>query len=386
MPEARTPKVEVVRVTDAAGDALAEFFRKAWGSTGNGDDVRRARAEAARTNPVAPGDDVPATAFISDGNVIGYLSSIPVRFWNGSGDVPAHWLKGFMVLPEHRNGPVGFAVLKELLRHIGVSAILTVAPAARRLFTAVGYTDLGTLSNHIALLRPTVVASRIDVTALGATLAPWMARAARLGQRTGLAWIGGAAARGALGVVRTVRRGRSSLVAAGDGGLPTRAAIDDLWARARSSITCGAVRDGGMLTWRYEARRGGWYEAVQVPGSGGTLRALAVVRRPSDTGDARLRGVRVAHLSDLLFDPSDTDGGLAAIAGAERTARAMGADALLCSTNHPAITALLHRRAFVRAGGNVHLLVRDPKRTGGLATALGEWWIMRGDAQSDEGL
>jgi hypothetical protein len=92
----------------------------------------------------------------------------------------------------------------------------------------------------------------------------------------------------------------------------------------------------------------------------------------------------MATISDALFAPDATRAGLAALAGAERVARDMDADALLCSTTHPAITGLLARRAYVRLPGNVHLMIRDPKGAAGLSTNAGAWWVMRGDAGSDE--
>jgi hypothetical protein len=62
----------------------------------------------------------------------------------------------------------------------------------------------------------------------------------------------------------------------------------------------------------------------------------------------------------------------------------MGADAILCSSAHPAITSSLRRRAYIRLPGNVHLMLRDPEGSAALPLAVDEWWLMRGDAHSDE--
>lgn len=59
-----------------------------------------------------------------------------------------------MVLPEYRNGPIGFLAVKDLAARLPGSTILTVAPVARRLFSAMGYTDLGSVSNFVRVLRP----------------------------------------------------------------------------------------------------------------------------------------------------------------------------------------------------------------------------------------
>jgi hypothetical protein len=376
--------VSVVRVSDEIADALAVFFREAWGDAGTGDDVRRARAAAARDNPHGSGVDVPATAFLQDGRVIGYLSTIPVSFWNGSSQVAGHWLKGFMVLPEFRNGPVGFSVLKEMLRHLGVSGIMTVAPAARRLFTAVGYRDCGTLPNYIGLIRPSRVASRIDVGALGLGVPAKLLPMVRIAQQTGLAALGGAAIGTAIGVRRMARRPTDELRMDPSGHLPSRGDLDALWEQSRTTFVSAAVRDGIWLPWRYAPATGATYEAATIRHRDGTVRAVCIVRKPREVSDPRLRGIRVATLSDLLFPATDADAGHAAIVAAEALAHRMNADALACSASHEAITSLLARRTWVRLSGNVHLMIRDPKNATALAPDAGQWWVLRGDASSDE--
>jgi len=114
------------------------------------------------------------------------------------------------------------------------------------------------------------------------------------------------------------------------------------------------------------------------------LAGVAVVRRPREEGDPRLSGIKVATLSDMLFLPENRDVALALLAAAERTAHSMGADALLCTASHPAITTLLSRRAYVKLPGNVHFLVRDVKDVHALPKSLTDWFLTRGDANSDE--
>jgi hypothetical protein len=383
MTDAPKPSIQVVRVGDEHAEALATFFLAAWGDGAGAASVREARAAAARANPVEPGADVPATAYLRDGAVLGYLATIPVKFWNGATETPGHWLKGFMVLPEHRGGPVGFAVLKEMLRHVSVSGIMTVAEPARRLFTAVGYRDCGVLPNFVTIIRPERVAQRIDVGRLGLGLPSWMDGLARLAQRTGVAWAGGLAARGGLSVLRAMRSGRNRYRLDTAGTLPARDSLDELWRAARAGVRAGAVRDWSMLSWRYAPAPEGAYESVNVY-RGDALRAIAIVRRPKGESDPRLRGIRMATVSDVLFANDEPDAGLAAFAGAEFVAHRMGADAILCSTTHPALVALLGRRAYVRLPGNVHLMLRDPKNTANLSTDVTAWWIMRGDAGSDD--
>ena len=57
---------------------------------------------------------------------------------------PAYWLIGFMVHPEHRNGPIGFLLLKQAVRDLEITLSLTVQQTTIRLLTAVGFRELGT--------------------------------------------------------------------------------------------------------------------------------------------------------------------------------------------------------------------------------------------------
>jgi GNAT superfamily N-acetyltransferase len=377
----------VTRVTDETADAVAEFMRRVWGGPVTGDRVRRSLSDGARTNPAVPGAGVPSVAYLRDAECLGYLGTIPVRLWGAGAETAAHWLKGFMVLPEHQNGPVGFALLREILRHVNVSATMTVALPARRLFQAVGYVDCGTLPNYVAILRARRVAKSVDVAGLGLPLPQSLTTSAAFAQRTGLASAVGAVAGVALSAWRAIGNFSSrALLTDASGQLPPQADIDDLWNRARHGIAAAAVRDGSYFAWRYNPRPGARYEAISVrnPSAGGRLVGIAIVRRSTDDPDPRLRGVSLATLADVLFEPDDRAAANAVLAGAEKCARRMGADALLCSAANPAITAGLERRAYFRLPGNVHLMIHEPRGERSLPSRVEEWWLMRGDANSDD--
>src|SRR5689334_2255069 len=187
------PSVAVVRISDEESDAVAHFMQRAWNANITGASVRRARAEASRRNPIAPGTDIPAVVYLHEGNAIGHLGTIPVKFWNGRFETPGYWLKGLMVLPEHRNGPVGFNVLKELLRHVEVCGAMVVAPPVMRLFKALGFVDCGAVRDYVALLRPARVASAVDIANMDLGIPAAAKRIAKPMQRAGLASVLGAA-------------------------------------------------------------------------------------------------------------------------------------------------------------------------------------------------
>lgn len=389
-PAAGRTTVQVVRVEEAHADVLAEFLRQTWSPGATAESVRAARAEQARTNPLGAGEEIPTFLLVSEGRALGHVTTIPLRLWCDGREHRAHWVKGLWVLPEHRNGPVGFLVLKEAARQLGWALGMVVQEAPRRLFQALRFSDLGAMSNHVRLLDAPAVLSRIDVAGVGLSRGPtWLPRAARMAQRSGAAWAGGHLVAGATRAW-TLALGRAG------GGLrvapepnPDWSEMTALWERARVRIAAGAVRDGATLHWRYGLREPGLYTLV-VARRRGELVGLAVVRRPGETDDPRLAGVRVAVLSDVLFVPGDERAGLAALAGAEEVARDLGAQALVSGASHAALRALLPRRGYVALPGTVHCVVRAGSAADALpatlpvAVAMRDWWLTRGDSDADE--
>src|SRR3989442_10669176 len=103
---------------EAHAGAVAEFFRAVWDSAATAESVWRGLQTAAERNPFFPGQHVQTVLFLSDERVVGYATSIPVSVWGACEERRAEWIKGLIVIPEHRNGPVGFKLVKELLRRL----------------------------------------------------------------------------------------------------------------------------------------------------------------------------------------------------------------------------------------------------------------------------
>jgi hypothetical protein len=363
--------------------ALTDFYRDMWDPRATPEGVARARAVDAAGNLVEPGVEVPTYLFVQGERILGHLSTIPVRLRVGGEDRPAYWLIGFMVRPEFRNGPIGFLLLRQAVRDLEVTLSLTVQQATIRLMTAVGFRELGTLPNYVRPLRPGRMLSRIDPEALGLTGLPAPVRVAvRAARLPVVSSVAGFAAGAGLGAWSLLQRKSSRGLREHDGADMFGASADTLWSDCRDVLGHVAGRDSAYLRWRYRGSFADSYRSIAVT-EGGALRGLAIVRGPRSEGDPRLQGIRVATLSDLLYDPTRVDVGLALVAGSERIARSLHADALMASVGHRALGPLLQRRGFLRFGGNLHLLVRDA--TGALpgAATLADWWVLRGDMNAD---
>lgn len=376
-------RVDVVCVDDRHLEPLAQFYRQTWDAGATAETVHRARAAAAAANPLSPGQPPPTFLLLAGGRALGHVTTIPVRLWAGGAQRAGYWVKGLMVVPDHRNGPVGMLLLREALHHLPLAMAMVVQPAPRRLLHALGFTDLGTIPNHLRLLRPTNLLRHLDSDALGVVAgARHLTRVVRLARRTGLAAAAGATAAAAGAVWSSLLGGvPRSLEVRIDTPLDS-AEIDALWQEARRGLAAAPCRDGTYLRARYAAMGDGPYRLVAARAAG-ALRGVAVVRAPRTESDERLRGIRIATLSDLIFPPDQPHLGRAVIAGAERQAAALSADALLCSATHGVITSLLRRRAFLRLAGNVHFMIRDTEQ-GRYPPALADWWLTRGDSNADE--
>ena len=386
--------IQVMLATEEHADAIAAFYRDVqWSPDATGDSVVASWRNGAAVNVAAPGQVPPVAIVLEGSRVIGYCGSVPQRLWDGVVEHPAYWVKGLMVLPEYRRGPIGYLVWKLMAEQLTRATMMIVTPAARRLFSAFGYTDLGAVTNFVRLLRPGRVAQRLDVAALGLGLPRWMKAGWRLAQRTRLA---GAVAAGA-GVVidcaAAVTRAAARCATAGSPEPPSRDELDGLWRSVRGAIAASQVRDGWYLRWRFGAN--GAAPALGPEGGGKryffiTAReatgpvGIAVLLRPRAVSDSRLGNVQVATVSDILFPPARGAVGLALLAAAERTARAQGADAILCSASHRALVRLLRRHAYLPLPGNVHFFHRDASPDARWPRDLASWWLTRGDGGADE--
>ena len=373
------PRVEIARVEDKHLPALAEFYRQVWNPSATLDTVRESRARAAASNPVTPGEAPPTWLVLREDRAIGHVTTLPLRLWLGGRERPAYWVKGLWVLPEYQSSSVGFLVLRAAAEGLETALALVHEPAARRLFGALGFTDLGGLPNQLRVLHAGPVLSRLDVAAGGLlTLPAWLRPAARAvvaGARLcapavdALITMAAALATGPLLPARTdVTRELD------------RAATDELWSAARPELRAAPVRGSAELAHRYANHPDYLFVQVRVQER---LVGFGVVKRPREDGDPRLRGIRVATLSDLLYRPSQPRVGLALLVGAEAAARQLGADALLCGASAAAIQHLTLRRGYLRLPTNLHVLARIPTEQGSSPARLDQWWVTRGDSQAD---
>ena len=373
-------RVEVVRVRDEHIEALAEFYRRVWNPNATPEGVRASRAEAALANVAAPGEPPPTWLVLQNGQAIAHVTTIPIRLWLHGQERPAYWIKGLWVLPEAQRSSAGFLVLRAAVTELSEPSLALVhEPAAIRLFQALKYVDLGGLPNRLRILRPGSVLARLDVIIqrIGGDRR-WLRIAARLARY--VAPLLGPVVAGVNTAWASLRTGSLrgltiSIVATID---PDE--VGSLWRSAREGMGPAVVRGGSEFVRRYG---GPEYVFVQVRVAG-RLVGVAAVKRPNEEGDPRLVGLRIATLSDALYESSARRVAFALVRGAERAARTFAADALLVSASPVVFDPVVNRLGYVTAPANLHVLAKVPDSpVPGGGAGFGGWWFTRGDSEGD---
>jgi hypothetical protein len=373
------------RLTETDADAIAEFMRTAgWDAKATPDRVREWLQTAAAQNPFERGVAPPIVGVFVGSLLVACLTSIPTRFWNGKEFAAAHWLKGFWVLEQYRDGLIGYLLLKEMLKHVGLAASMPAALAPIRLSVALGMLDLGAVRNYIEPLRMARILRRLDPRLLQLNGVSTSASIAlKLAKIPPVAF----AAEALIALCFKALRLPSALAARGlntqlQETLPSEADLDSLWARAQGVVGCCATRSGAYLRWRYErdANARYWFASCWRQAE---LVGLAVVQRPERLDDPRLAGLVIGSVVDLVVDQS-CPGALASVLGAARRwAMSQNYDALLLTMSHLKLRAPMIRAGYIPMAGNIHVMLRDLGGKHGLSPNLDAWTVTRGDAWSD---
>jgi GNAT superfamily N-acetyltransferase len=380
------PPLSIVCADDSHVAALADFYREVWDPTATPAAVALARRAEAATNPVEPGVAPPTMVALHRDRILGLVASLPAKLWDGEHTWPAYWLRGLTVLPEARNGPIGFLLLRAAAERFDRALGLMVSPSAMRLFQAVGFMDAGAIQNWLLPLAPERVLDRLDVERLGiARSSRWLASGLETARRSGVAAAVGRLAGVTLGgITRMLRLRAAGFASEPITPLGAPAELETLWRSVRRGFPSAVQRDAQYLTRRYETRPNERYEWLAVR-ERGVLRGIAIVRAPRPEGDPRLNGIRVAVISDLLYAPDRVTTGLALLGAVERAARRMGADAVLAAGSAAPLRNALRQQCYLPVSATMHLMVRDASATrAALATSATGWWVTRGDSFADE--
>jgi len=357
---------EAVRVAiyDASmADAFERFRRSAWPGSGG--------REPGASNPAPIRPDAPVFVFVKGSDIIGHLATIPVQVASRGATVAAHWIVGFMVLAEHRNGLVGPLLVREATRALGCALSLFVEPPVQRILTGMKWSHRGVLSEHLRVLDARAVARNVRLGALQGLGAP-----ARTLAGWGLALLQAARSlhghhargKGAYGEVRE------------ETGFD--AGFDTLWHSVRDRFGACVSRDRESLRRRY----GGQPERYRVLAcrEGQRLLGYCIVTVKQFSGDLRMGDLKLGTIVDGLFDPASPEVMQSLLTAAMGLFRREGAQAVLCTASHDAVIRALRAHGFLAIPGSLNFALHDRARSPLPDVPLSSWHLMRGDSDADQ--
>jgi hypothetical protein len=387
IPPAHVPEtLRVRRLGEQDAAPIAELFRAAeWDHSATPEAIREMLRTAADKNPFEPGKEPPTVGAFLGTRLVGFVTTIPTRFWNGEKYAAAHWLKALCVLEEHRNGPIALLLMRTILKQVDLAASMPASPIALQLSVALGMRDLGAVRDYIEPLRPARILRKLEFRRfehLG-RLPRAVSVAINVAKIPPLAYAIGALISLGLTVLRlpSAWAGRQLRTQLGT-TLSSEAALDSLWARAQRTGSCSPARSGAYLRWRFESGAKGHY-CFASAWRGDDMVGLAVLAPPRRADDSRIAGLGIGSVVDLLLDPNCPAALPSLLGVARRWARAANYDALLLTASHLSLRGPLRRAGYVQIPGNIHLMLRDAGGKYGLSTDLDAWMVTRGDAWGD---
>lgn len=346
--------------------------------------------ETPATSPIASdatGQRPPTFLFVKGDRVVGHVTTIPVRLAAGTETIAAHWIVGFMVLPEYRNGLVGPLLIKEVNRVLGCALSLHVEPPVLRILTGLRWIHQGVLPQYLRILNARQVATELQVSGLRAVTPDsdkwtsllslrWVEKTLRF-IGGGLLALGQAAWDVATAVLR--RTGTAGKI------VEERSfdhSYDELWKSVGGQFGAGVVRDQAHLNERF-GRHLDRYRVLACR-QGNALLGYCIVTSKVFHDDARMGNMKIGTIVDCLFHPNDPSTLQTMVEAACRVFRQEGVHAVFCTASHAAVRKALVARGFLKIPGNLNFACHAQAVPSLATIPLDVWHLMRGDSDSDQ--
>jgi hypothetical protein len=367
----RTPTYEVCLYEAEHAASLEKFVRRIW--------PRDTLSAAAGASPSSRNS--PIVLFLKDGEVIGHIATVPVEFSCRSQTRSASWAVGFMVLPEHRNGPIGPLLVKKLNETLELALTLHVEEAPLRIFKGLGWRHLGVIPQYVFLPDPYVFFKNIRLAQLsflrksrvaGALLSvPIVQSLVSVFYSIALNLFSVAArfwkphrARGQI---------REEVVFDGS--------YDALWQKLGGRFPAAIVRDRAYLQNRY-GRKMKDYRLLAFRFNNELL-GYCIVKIKQFSDDARMGSMKVGTIVDCLFDPTDPGTLQSLLTSAAELCRKEKVAAIFCTASFAPLQRLLLLNGFMKIAGNLNFACHDEADFIPSDLPLEFWHLMRGDSDAD---
>jgi hypothetical protein len=381
---------EVARVSlyDRSMDAaLDRFCQVIWPNSRNRVSTSALPSDAGPEGQAGATRDPPTFVFLKGDDIVGHVTTIPVQLTSFAKTVAAHWIVGFMVLPEHRNGLVGPLLIKEVNRSLECALSLHVERPVLRILTGLKWVHKGILPQYLRILNARGVGRNLQLSGVKA-LAPhtgetvaavpfgFLESFIRILGGWGLAvgqaiWVG----------LTIVSRPKAVPVE-----IREEQGFDDsynrLWQAVSGRFGACLARDQKYLQRRF----GGHPGRYRVLGCRQENRLLGycILKTKQFSNDPRMGNLKVGTIVDCLFDPSAPAAFQALLDCVLKMCVRENVHAVLCTASHAAVRRLLRGNGFFAIPGNLNFAYHNRTNVPLQDIPLESWHLMRGDSDADQ--
>jgi len=378
---------KVSRYDRSMAEAFERFRQVIWPSSHTRASSPAERADEGRQRQADSTQDSPTFVFVKGEDIVGHVTTLPVQLSSYAKTVEAHWIVGFMVLSEYRNGLVGPLLIKEVNRSLDCALSVFVEPPVLRILRGLKWTYQGVVPQYLRILDAPGVSRNLQLSGLKALTI----RTGETSPALPLRWIesllrtlGGwiLAVGQALWVGLTiVARPRSLPVE-----VRVEQGFDDshnqLWQAVGGRFGACIVRDQRYLQRRF----GGNTDRYRVLGCRQENRLLGycIVKTKQFSNDLRMGNMKVGTIVDCLFDP-DAPAALQTLLDCVVKVWAReGVHVVLCTASHAAVRRLLRANGFLAIPGNLNFAYHNRTNVPLQDIPLEAWHLMRGDSDADQ--
>lgn len=369
------------------GEAFDRFCHVIWPGSRNRASSSAARFDEGRQGQADSTQDSPTFVFVKGEDIVGHVTTIPVQLSSYAKTVEAHWIVGFMVLPEHRNGLVGPLLIKEVNRSLDCALSLFVEPPVLRILTGLKWTHQGVLPQYLRILDAPGVSRNLQLSRLKALTVQTADTSAAVPLRlveSLLRMLGG----WGLAVGQAVWVGLT--IVARPRSLPVEVreeqGFDDsynqLWQAVGGRFGACIARDQKYLQWRF-GRKPDRYRVLGCRQENRLL-GYCTVKTKQFSNDPRMGNMKVGTIVDCLFDPDAPAALQTLLDCVMKLCAREGVHAVLCTASHAAVRRLLRANGFLAIPGNLNFAYRNRTNMPLQDIPLEAWHLMRGDSDADQ--
>ena len=365
--------------------ALQKFIDHFWPRKDSATDSSNSLSQPGTVEQGGTDNKPPTFLFLKNDEVIGHITSLPVRLSVRSATDPAHWLVGFMVLPEHRNGLVGPCLIKIVNETLDLAMSLHVEEPVLRILKGLGWYHVGVIPQYVHVMNGYRLLKNIrtqQMSFFNERGGLWGRGLQFLASNQLTHLVMGSlvrlAARSWLLATTFARRSGRTLCVTEEHEFDS--SYDAFWDRVGSKFDALVVRDRAYLQSRYGRTLKD--DKLLACREGDDLRGFCILKLKQFQDDPRMGWLRMGTILDCLFDPNNPQALQALLSASIQRLAREEVDLIFCTASHRTVQELLVRNAFLKMPGNLNLAYYDRIRAIDKQVSLSAWHLMRGDSDA----